>query len=282
MKKLIVIILVFVTSPYLFSQNIDKINKGEKVSKIYLKDGDVIKDAIIHEINKDIVVYEKHGSLHDVFIIDIKMLRSNDSVIYFDESNEVTNNKIDVNENLSPVGFIALKFAPLALLEPVQSFQASFEFSLGSGVSFQQEAGYYFNSIDLLSFDDVDYGVILKSEIRYYFEHSRVTTSNGHALNGEYFALQGFYKYIKYDNYNNYDNYGFAYGRVPMDKTVYGGHFKIGYQKIFKSGFLLDLYGGPGLRYKTKTYPDYESGPGLTAGIWWPSLTAGIKLGFAL
>ena len=124
---------------------------------------------------------------------------------------------------------------------------------------------------------------------------------------GNYLAIDGLFKQVNVTGYE-YDPQSIFSSAKPellglkgVSRYVLGTHLKIGRQFAFYdprqqvfSRTLLDIYFGAGVRWATNDVkrhtaaPDYPCGCGFgrsfdkEGGQWAPSLTAGLKLGFAL
>lgn len=147
-----------------------------------------------------------------------------------------------------------LKFAPLSLLDIYSSIQFAVEQKVGAKTSLQLEAGYIL-PIDLNDGrEEADYenmhGLRLRSEFRYYLVLNKSRTG------GMYMAPEFLFINLDYDVEEIAEIYflhgnGWSYYKqleFEVDKKVFGYHLKVGYQKVFTDGFVLDFYAGLGGR----------------------------------
>lgn len=69
----------------------ESFNLKYETGRIVLKDKSVIKKAKLYKIHPYWIVYEKHGSLHDLYIEEIQWIeidKEKQSMIIFDENNK--------------------------------------------------------------------------------------------------------------------------------------------------------------------------------------------------
>lgn len=213
-----------------------------------------------------------------------------------------------------------IKFAPLSLLDQDATVQGSLEYRTGLRTSVQGEFGYGrkglspFNT-DLNEFVNAEVWRG-RAEVRFYTGRYRTNRRQGIAVRsdfplGNYWAIDGLFKQInvlKQENLYNADLSALVGSRrVPISRYVLGSHLKIGrqfafydpYKRIF-SRTLIDIYIGAGMRWVMNDVPPLAPQPVYACGCvktlgsglgrlfstsdskLAPSLTAGLKLGFAL
>ena len=284
---------------------------------IILKNKKTIKNIRLYEIQPNVIVYEKEGSLHDLLIQDIKRIETDKEIIAFDKNNKPlrlqkkTLDAIDYNwqQKKSPRQttkgrlsekasgqtsndkidkYVILKISPLALLEPEGSIQGGIELMLDKNISIQQDLGYVFNSYGSGLYGEVIDGIISKTELRFYnknFNGSDLKPSMKRKRN--YIAPQFLYKHIQYGNY------AYSY-RDNKNKDIYAAHLKFGRQFIYKNNTVLDIFLGFGFRHRvdswTATYYSYDyltkksttETRNYRNKITLPGISAGFKIGLAL
>lgn len=209
-----------------------------------------------------------------------------------------------------------IKFAPLSLLDQDATVQGGLEYRTGVKTAVQGEFGYGrkglspFNT-DLNEFVNAEVWRG-RAEVRFYTGRYRTNRRQGIAVRsdfslGNYWAVEGFYKQINATG-NEYDPQSIFSSAKPkllglnrVSRYVLGTHLKIGRQFAFYDPYkhlfsrtLVDIYIGAGVRWaindvqRHTAAPDYPCGCGFgrsfdaEGGQWTPSLTAGLKLGFAL
>lgn len=145
-----------------------------------------------------------------------------------------------------------IKFCPLALMDEISfpTIQGGIEFKLSNNITWYNEIGIKYKNSYI---DSKDSGFIksagfkLKTEIRYYFERE-----NNLSFDGYYFAANAFF--IK-DHHNSEIGYR-ADSAIRTDafgvkKNVYGVNLVFGQQSTIAKRFLVDLYCGLGIRYRS-------------------------------
>ncbi|MBN4081507.1 hypothetical protein JYU23_00095 [bacterium AH-315-C07] len=284
-----IILLVFFTSHLLLAQD-----------NIYFKNGRVVKDVKIHTETEDKIEYEKNGSLHDALKADIKKIETQYAPILIDkpvdlfavdkepqsnyDSHGLSNDESDFNST------VIVHFSPMGLIEPEPVIKADLEVVLNKRISFQQEIGQFLANGRWIDRDNQSVsGFITKSEIKIFLDDINDSGIPGYGL---YISGQAFYKFHQLTStftYNKYDNVTGnskeVYSEANTEKVVYGFHGKIGFQKIFKNGFVLDSYAGAGLRFKnekyTSTYDEPEYDDSYNIRSIEPGITAGVKIGYS-
>ena len=192
------------------------------------------------------------------------------------DSIEIQDQRLSVK--ISPLSFITLYTGPCAKL--------SLEYKVKNNIAFQNEFGLFFYSST---------GWETKFEVKRYFDYPGITAGN-------YFALEGFYKYQTYTTPNiadTTDPYEDDVILAPFDvtKKVQSFTFKYGWLNVFKYGFLVDAYCGLGIRFQqTKNSLSVEDnanipatsdyGPNLimdqARNRIYPNLLVGVKIGFRI
>ena len=207
-----------------------------------------------------------------------------------------------------------IKFAPLSLLDQDATIQGGLEYRTGIRTSVQAEFGYGIKGLspfdtDLNNFVDAEVWRG-RAEVRFYTGRYRTNQRQGIAVlsnfpMGNYWAIDGLFKRINVTDqeYTSVsDNAPPVYvGLTNTSRYVIGSHLKIGRQFAFYdplnrlfSRTLVDIYVGAGVRWaindvqRTSQDPFPTCGCGIGRsfdgrdGQWAPSLTAGLKVGFAL
>lgn len=213
-----------------------------------------------------------------------------------------------------PSRFI-LKLAPLSLLDPDATVQAGLEYRTGHRTSVQAELGYGGRNLSLLDNElkkfvaaEVWRG---RAEIRFYSgryrtNHKKGVTIRSHAPLGNYWAIEGLFKQINVQKAAQLGRID-VIPPIPIEisgpqfirRYIVGTHIKFGRQFAFYdpqrrlfSRTLLDIYWGFGARLITNqgANPTTDESCGCGVGRSFtsrgtsiaPSLSAGLKLGFAL
>jgi len=213
-----------------------------------------------------------------------------------------------------------IKFAPLSLLDNDATVQGGLEYQTGIRTSVQGEFGYGRKGLspfggDLNSFVQAEVWRG-RAEVRFYSGRYRTNRRRGIAFRsdfplGNYWAIDGLFKQInvvKRDNLYSGDAASQTGSFVLIgtqqrliSRYVLGSHLKIGRQFAFYdpqrrvfSRALLDIYFGAGVRWAVNDVPPPPFDPitlcgcGLgrsfnnTESRFYPSLSAGLKFGFAL
>lgn len=173
---------------------------------------------------------------------------------------------------------VLLKWSPLTFLEFDAGLQLGVEYALGQRTSLQHEAAHLF----YMMHEDETFGKIyplqgfaLKTELRRYLG------SNATRMSGFYLAPQVQYKHTRWDKDYIKKSDG---ARVPVEfwKHIVKTNLRLGYQLITPKGFVLDVYGGAGIRLgKVYSDPDFYVDGEVKYG--YPiNLQAGVKVGWAL
>ncbi len=213
-----------------------------------------------------------------------------------------------------PSRFI-LKLAPLSLLDQDATIQAGLEYRLGQRTSVQGEVGYGWQTLPLLGSDLRKFAAAEvwrgRAEIRFYSGRYRTNQRLGIAIRsnypiGNYWAIDGLFKQVNVQTATQLGQID-VNPIIPIEITgpklirrfVVGSHVKVGRQFAFYdpkrrlfSRVLLDIYTGAGIRVVTNQGADQVTDPACGCGIGRsfyyrgigisPSLSAGLKLGFAL
>jgi hypothetical protein len=151
-----------------------------------------------------------------------------------------------------------LKLNPVSLL--VKTGNISFEKVTGAAQSFQ--LGAFYSGVSLGDFDYKGFGIT--PEYRFYFGGQK------QALNGGYVA-----PFLRYQNFSIGDKTSEANAKFYS----LGGGAVIGWEKTYKSGFVLDFFAGPSynsVTFKSGAQDDFD----IKGGIKGFGLRTGIALGF--
>ena len=150
-------------------------------------------------------------------------------------------------------GKLLLKFSPMALVDDVSfpTVQAGVELKLSDKISWYNEAGIkYRNS----TFDDTDSGFVgrggfkIKSELRYYFNKKRASGfEGGYVAAAVFFTADRHNTGIDWHVINDTTGHADVFG---VNKKVAGLNLLYGKQISLTKKWLLDVYGGAGLRYR--------------------------------
>ena len=151
----------------------------------------------------------------------------------------------------------AIKINPLSFF--VLTSNTSLEYKVNKNLGAQIGFGYTGITISSLKYE----GIRLTPELRFY--------TKGKALSGFYLA-----PYFRYQHYQLTD------GLNKLLYVSYGGGLSFGFQKIFNSGFVLDIFVGPG--YNSGKFSSIEGSKqeeSLIFGLNGTTVRTGITLGFA-
>lgn len=184
---------------------------------------------------------------------------------------------------------IALKFAPLSLMDYTPSLQGGVEVKLANSIGFQTEFGYistlgkvehwlHSETIELK-------GIRWRNELRFYL--------NPQSGGGFYVGPELFYKRVDQiwdETVYRYDWYYSEIVELKQTKTVFGSHVKLGRQmEVYNTRILFDLYGGFGMRYLNidsnepvddSYYYSYDWFERVDGSYILPSLSLGFKIGY--
>lgn len=154
----------------------------------------------------------------------------------------------------------AIKLNPLSLA--LMTGNVSYERAVGANQSIQ--VGVFYSGVSLSGLKYSGLGVT--PEYRIYFAGKK------EALNGVYVA-----PYARYQNFSLKE-------KETEDKATFssiGGGAVIGWQKMWPSGFTLDLFAGPGYNSgKVKTDSNSEDEFDIKAGISGFGFRTGLTIGF--
>ncbi|HUR10234.1 MAG TPA: DUF3575 domain-containing protein [Flavitalea sp.] len=153
----------------------------------------------------------------------------------------------------------AIKINPLSLI--FATGNVSYERAIGTKTSVQ--LGGFYSAFGTSSLKYSGYG--FTPEVRFYFAGQK------QALNGVYAA-----PFVRYQSFNLEE-------KASTNKTTFttmGGGATLGWQKMWGSGFVLDLFAGPAYnKAKFKNENDEETF-NVSAGLSGFGVRAGITLGF--
>lgn len=180
----------------------------------------------------------------------------------------------------------------------------------------QAELGYGWKGLSVFEADLDDFVKAevwrVRNEVRFYSGRYRTNRRRGIAVRsdfplGNYWAIDGLFKQInltksEYDYQPTDTNSPYRYlGLTNISRYVLGSHLKLGRQYVYYdprkgvfSRTLVDIYIGAGVRWATNDIYQTVENPSETCGCGigrsftdrgsqlTPSLTAGLKIGFAL
>lgn len=152
---------------------------------------------------------------------------------------------------------VVIKFSPLCLVDPnYPAIQLGTEIKLNNSISYQQELGYIFRQTKVKDEWMDGGGFKIRAELRHY----TIFTINNNVLNGGYLAVEPFYTYVYFYKLGEFrlDNGNTCEDVYQINKHLIGINAKIGYQKIFKSGIMLEFYIGIGVKYRKIIYTENE------------------------
>lgn len=180
----------------------------------------------------------------------------------------------------------------LSVFEPEGGPTLGLEYRFGLHVAVAADVtALLYTMPELYNDDERHSGYRIQPQIKFYLPGKR----HGYLM---YVSLMGLYKSVHYytmsDGYGYYD--GNEYISVPgvryrEHKQIIAGSTNFGFQKFLdeERHFMIEFYGGMGLRSKLRTgkpavpgvTEDYRNDDydGLDDGIW-PHVTAGIKFGY--
>lgn len=161
-------------------------------------------------------------------------------------------NAQDVKQN-------AIKLNPLSLFAATGN--VSYERAISANKSIQ--LGTYYSGVSINDLKYSGYGIT--PEMRFYFAGAK------QALNGVYAA-----PFLRYQSFN-------LKNKDTQDKTSFnsfGGGATIGWQKMWASGFVLDIFAGPSYNNGKFKNDGDEDAYDLTFGVDGFGLRTGITLGF--
>lgn len=188
---------------------------------------------------------------------------------------------------------LCLKIAPFSMIDSYNgsSLRLGFETKLKNNFATHIELGTFFPHSFINSFwFRNNKGLLFKAELKRYLNKKSITS-------GLYNSIELFYKYQLYntsDSINISPNY---YKDYTVNKNVYCASLKFGELIVYKSGFVIDISVGLGVRYKhansTLSYQENENILGVgdnstnilsnKAGKFvHPNVVFGIKFGYRL
>lgn len=292
MKTIIIFLALFSLAIAMTAQN-----------HIVLKNDKTIKDARFYEINGDILVYEKDGSLHDIPADDVSKLVIDGRTFIINEKYEVlqytkdyksthinkecANNKNDQGDCRNP---LIIYISPLSLLETDPNFKLSGELNLGKKGSFILSGGKCVRNPVSLSTafnnSSLDRGYLFSAGVKYFINYRKKQ------MEGLYFSAEVSHKKVFYDNdvlLANPDSFYFYGCNITDSKSVWGSSILMG-EQIRKGNLVIDLYAGFGARHIvtsgtniTARYDETEQiireDLPYTYSWYMPHLKAGIRLG---
>lgn len=215
-------------------------------------------------------------------------------LLFFVSHSEAQNRGEKVSRDRLPRK-ILVKWAPLNLLDPVYpALQLGVEFYLKDRWSLEQSLGGCLNcnrkgtATHMLPYVDA---LKIRTQGRYYLKKDRKELLGGSYFGGEVYYVWGQYQreafFVENEGGDNcFDSFG-------VNRRAMGGNILYGYQLITKRGFVLDAFGGVGLRQERVNHSDricpgvIESTPDcLFCGLhdaknqWRPAVVLGVKVGW--
>ena len=203
----------------------------------------------------------------------------------------------------------AVKLDLGALADPDRTIQAGVEFPIGGRTSWQIMAGYGWQRLqgsELGSFSAAEVWRV-RNEVRFYTGHFRTNAYRNIAIKataplGNYWGFELLAKQINITERQNLLPGTTIYvgsAISPKQRYILGTHLKIGrqfaipYTRKTLSRVLIDMYIGAGIRYAiVHEQGEHSAADELHPGMFRnrfdpgnrfvPSLTAGLKMGFAL
>lgn len=188
---------------------------------------------------------------------------------------------------------VIIKFSYLSLFDFKQSIQFAVEYKIKSRINFQNELGYINTLINNLysyeNFRDLK-GLRTRFEVRFY-QKNRYKEVKGFYLAPEIFYIYSQYKRRREVGRGCVDG-GCDYFELKdyiVYKNIFGQHFKIGYQTEISGNFLIDFYGGVGIRHVFIHAPevetadrrrDFMAGNHDNGTFLRPSMSLGFKVGY--
>lgn len=148
---------------------------------------------------------------------------------------------------------LQVRFAPLGIIDPnTAAIQPGLQYLYNQKIGFSVEYGFPFRAISLfnLNHDKEDFTYYkIRSELKYFWlgRIAKAVEKKVHP----YLALEGFYIPQTYRKENDWFERGdvqFHYETSTIQKDVLGSAAKIGFETRFRSGFVLDVFGGVGIR----------------------------------
>jgi len=167
-------------------------------------------------------------------------------------------------------GKVIVKFCPPALIDIVTmpTIQGGVEVKLPHRLSWYTEAGIKYLNIDKPDTSFIGSGGFkLKTEIRCYLLPSkRYRRYNLPAKeDGQYVAVNAFYNYDTYNTQINYslnkDNTTPRKDCFGVRKKVYGLNGVLGWERAYSGRWMLDVYGGVGVRFRYVNTASKEFNP---------------------
>jgi hypothetical protein len=154
----------------------------------------------------------------------------------------------------------AIKINPLSLV--LATGNVSYERAISENKSVQ--AGVYYSSFSL---SDLKYqGFGITPEFRYYFAGRK------EALNGMYVA-----PFARTQNFSLTEK---GYSQNKASFTAIGGGATIGWQKMWNSGFVLDMFAGPSYSSMTLKAENEDEEFDVRGGFTGFGIRTGLTLGF--
>lgn len=188
---------------------------------------------------------------------------------------------------------ISLKFAPFALLDVYNGSSLRFgtEIKLKNNYAIYSELGTFLpHSFINSKWLRTNSGIIAKGELKRYLNKEKIAT-------GLYTSIELFYKYQSFATTDTISIQPVYQKDYTVYKNVYCATLKLGEQVVDKSGFLMDLSFGLGVRIKdaTSTLTAIENNNILGQGdnstnlimnragtFIYPNFFFGVKVGYSI
>ena len=266
----------------------------------------IIKDASLHEIKENNIVYLKNGALHDLAISEISRIFYKGEEIAFDEAGKpvylskampelVKPQQSQNNEPVKKEELLVLSdnfnnsnyllFSPLGLFETDPVLMAGFDFPVNENTSCTIHAGYCFNNTTGLSLQSygksINYGYKIKTEFKFYRPSKK--NPNMRKYSGVGFGV----KFVDYER-NQWvtDSTGVDFNE---EKTVCNAYVIFGQQFVSSANWVFDFYLGFGFRYRYMQEQELNSDYYLTGNfnpennntsLFTPDFKCGVLVGF--
>ena len=262
-NSILYIVLMVMTISTLQAQNTDYID---------VKKGKNLKEVRIHEVNKAYLVYEKHGSLHDILVEEINYYIKDNKYFYLEantkavdttqkvtakDNQTIVTNKIEKQDTatLSTIESNTILFVkPLGMIDLFSGVKlgAGIQFKLSEDKYFKQHVAYVAgqrinNTHPELSFRE---GIETRSELKFITSTKvKPNRNKQNYVSAEYGFKRIWGVYNSYQYQENISIHG-STATVNMFNVKYGQHH------IHKSKFFFDWYVGFGIN--SKALPDAE------------------------
>jgi hypothetical protein len=144
---------------------------------------------------------------------------------------------------IDPKLCIESNLLPLLGIDDCSSYRVGAELKIHNNISAYVEGGGYFSGVSGLQIPFNAKGYIAKAEIKLYLNRDKVCYGN-------YLSIEGVYKKQSYDWTDTIKLVPQYIKTFRMSKNVECLDVKYGYLASFKSGIIIDVYTGIGIRFK--------------------------------